>query len=129
MSWSGCSATSGSRLFISMRMAASCAQPWQLSWAPRGARTGSWVMGPSWRGANGGDKEAGGLLGSAAVQRVSMVGISGSGKSTLGRELTRILGLPHLELDSVFHQAGWVSLSDEERSEEHTSELQSLRHL
>jgi adenylate kinase family enzyme len=54
------------------------------------------------------------LLGSAAVQRVSMVGISGSGKSTLGRELTRILGLPHLELDSVFHQAGWVSLSDEE---------------
>jgi adenylate kinase family enzyme len=54
------------------------------------------------------------LLGSAAVQRISMVGISGSGKSTLGRELARILGLPHLELDSVFHQAGWVSLSDEE---------------
>jgi adenylate kinase family enzyme len=48
------------------------------------------------------------------VQRVSLVGISGSGKSTLGRELTRILGLPHTELDSVFHQADWVSLPDEE---------------
>lgn len=54
------------------------------------------------------------MLGSAPVQRISMVGISGSGKSTLGRELTRILGLPHTELDSVFHQAGWVQLSDEE---------------
>src|SRR5580698_3276253 len=40
MSWSGCSATSGSRLFISIRMAASCGQPLQLRSVPRGARTG-----------------------------------------------------------------------------------------
>src|SRR5215470_12528145 len=40
MSWSGCSATSGSRLFMSIRMAASCGQPRQLSVVPRGARTG-----------------------------------------------------------------------------------------
>jgi adenylate kinase family enzyme len=43
-----------------------------------------------------------------------MIGISGSGKSTLARELARVLGLPHTELDSVYHQAGWVSLTDEE---------------
>src|ERR1700730_2528290 len=34
----GCSATSGSRLFISMRKAASCAQPLHESVIPRGAR-------------------------------------------------------------------------------------------
>src|SRR6266516_268380 len=40
MSWSGCSATSGSRLFMSIRMAASCGQPRQVSAVPWGARTG-----------------------------------------------------------------------------------------
>src|SRR6266516_612515 len=40
ISSSGCSATSGSRLFMSIRMAASCGQPLQLSPVPRGARTG-----------------------------------------------------------------------------------------
>src|ERR1700721_2076004 len=40
MSGSGCAATSGSRLFISIRMAASCGQPLQLRSVPRGARTG-----------------------------------------------------------------------------------------
>src|SRR3990170_1706394 len=38
MSSSGFSATSGSRLFISMRRTASCGQPRQLSVFPRGAR-------------------------------------------------------------------------------------------
>src|SRR5439155_4681964 len=36
---SGFSATSGSKLFISIRSAASCSQPLQLSLVPRGART------------------------------------------------------------------------------------------
>src|SRR5665648_1073195 len=40
MSSSGASATSGSRLFMSMRRAASCCQPLQLIAVPRGARTG-----------------------------------------------------------------------------------------
>src|SRR5215467_16045993 len=40
MSWSGCSATSGSRLFMSMRMAASCGQSRHDKAVPRGARTG-----------------------------------------------------------------------------------------
>src|SRR5260370_31820004 len=39
MSWPGCSATSGSRLFMSIRMAASCGHPLHVSVAPRGART------------------------------------------------------------------------------------------
>src|ERR1051325_5314705 len=38
MSCSGCSATSGSRLFMSMRSAASCCHPRQESSSPRGAR-------------------------------------------------------------------------------------------
>src|ERR1700761_7005196 len=58
MSWSGCSATSGSRLFMSMRMAASWAQPLQLSWEPCGAWTGPGlvVMSPSWQGCDGRDR-------------------------------------------------------------------------
>jgi adenylate kinase family enzyme len=44
------------------------------------------------------------------VQRVSVVGTSGSGKSTLARELARRLGASWLELDSVYHQAGWTPL-------------------
>jgi adenylate kinase family enzyme len=50
------------------------------------------------------------VLWSAFVQRVSVVGNSGSGKSTLARELAATLGVPHLELDSVFHQPRWEPL-------------------
>src|SRR3990172_11775838 len=39
MSSSGFSATSGSRLFMSMRSAASCGEPRELKVVPRGART------------------------------------------------------------------------------------------
>src|SRR6478752_5173759 len=45
MSWSGCSATSGSRLFISIRSAASWTHPLQLRVVPCGARmTGGVVV-------------------------------------------------------------------------------------
>lgn len=59
----------------------------------------------------------GGVLGSAFVRRVSVVGNSGSGKSTLARKLAAILGVPHLELDSVFHQPGWKPLPVDEFKE------------
>jgi adenylate kinase family enzyme len=48
------------------------------------------------------------------VQRVSVIGTSGAGKSTLAFSLARELGAPVCELDSVFHQAGWVPLPAEE---------------
>jgi adenylate kinase family enzyme len=48
------------------------------------------------------------------MQRVSVVGNSGSGKTTIAAELARLIGAPHLELDSVFHQPGWVPLPEPE---------------
>lgn len=47
------------------------------------------------------------------VQRISVVGNSGSGKTTLARELAAALGIPHLELDAIFHQPGWEPLEHE----------------
>jgi ABC-type glutathione transport system ATPase component len=44
------------------------------------------------------------------VRRVSVVGNSGAGKSTLARTLAGALDAEFRELDSVFHQAGWVPL-------------------
>src|SRR3954451_3473791 len=75
-------------------------------------------MSPSWRCGNPGDKEARPLLGSAPVsvsmRRVSVVGTSGAGKSTLGKALAVRIGGDFLELDSVYHQPGWVPLPREE---------------
>jgi adenylate kinase family enzyme len=48
------------------------------------------------------------------VRRVSVVGTSGAGKSTLAAALARVLDAEFLELDSVFHQPGWVPLPREE---------------
>jgi adenylate kinase family enzyme len=42
--------------------------------------------------------------------RVSVVGNSGSGKSTLARALATQLGVPHVELDAIFHQPRWRPL-------------------
>ncbi len=47
------------------------------------------------------------------VLRISVVGTSGSGKSTLARALADRLGVPHIELDSIYHQAGWQPLPAE----------------
>jgi adenylate kinase family enzyme len=43
-----------------------------------------------------------------------MVGISGSGKTTLGRRLAGFLGVPFIELDSIFHLPEWRDLPREE---------------
>jgi adenylate kinase family enzyme len=50
------------------------------------------------------------LVPSLPVLRVSVVGNSGSGKSTLARALAGRLGVPHIELDAIFHQPGWRPL-------------------
>ncbi|WP_238010092.1 shikimate kinase [Dactylosporangium sp. AC04546] len=44
------------------------------------------------------------------MRRVSVVGNSGSGKTTVGRALATALGVPFVELDSIFHQPGWQPL-------------------
>src|SRR5580693_7212946 len=56
---------------------------------------------------------------SASVQlptdsrRIVVRGTSGSGKTTLARTVAAARGIPHVELDGIFHQAGWTPLDDE----------------
>lgn len=44
------------------------------------------------------------------MQRVAVVGSSGSGKTTVASAIAAALSIPHLELDSVFHQPNWREL-------------------
>jgi adenylate kinase family enzyme len=44
------------------------------------------------------------------VHRVVIIGNSGSGKTTLADEVAERLGVPHVELDAHYHQAGWTPL-------------------
>lgn len=37
-----------------------------------------------------------------------VVGVSGSGKTTVARRISVRTGLPHIELDALFHGPGWV---------------------
>ncbi len=48
------------------------------------------------------------------MQRISVVGNSGSGKTTVAEAIAGALGVPHLELDAVFHQPDWQPLDTEE---------------
>jgi adenylate kinase family enzyme len=48
------------------------------------------------------------------MRRVSIIGNSGSGKSTLGAALAARLGVEFLEVDSVYHQAGWQPLPEDQ---------------
>lgn len=48
------------------------------------------------------------------TQRIVVHGCSGSGKSTLARRLGAALELPVIELDALFHRAGWEATPDEE---------------
>lgn len=46
------------------------------------------------------------------MRRISVVGSSASGKTTIAGIVSQVLGVPHLELDSVFHRPGWQPLDD-----------------
>lgn len=48
------------------------------------------------------------------MQRVVVVGVSGSGKTTFARELADRTGAPHVELDSLWHDAGWTTPTPED---------------
>jgi adenylate kinase family enzyme len=50
----------------------------------------------------------------ASKRRISVVGTSGSGKSSLADRISRQLGVPHIELDAIHHQAGWTPMPEEE---------------
>jgi adenylate kinase family enzyme len=47
------------------------------------------------------------------MQRVSVVGTSGSGKSTFAAHLAARLGVPHVELDALHWQPGWIEVNPE----------------
>jgi len=48
------------------------------------------------------------------MRRVSVIGSAGSGKTTVARRLASRLGVPSLELDSVFHLPEWTPRPDPE---------------
>jgi adenylate kinase family enzyme len=48
------------------------------------------------------------------VRRVNVKGTSGSGKSTFAEALARRLGVPHVELDALFHGPNWSEPPPEE---------------
>jgi len=48
------------------------------------------------------------------ARRIVVRGTSGSGKTTLARAISASLGIPHVELDGIFHQRGWTPLPDAE---------------
>ena len=48
------------------------------------------------------------------VDRVCIIGSSGAGKTTLARVIAGGVGLEHIELDAIFHQANWMPLPEEE---------------
>jgi len=48
------------------------------------------------------------------ARRFAVVGNAGAGKSTMAAALAERLGVPHIELDAIFHQPGWTELPVEE---------------
>jgi adenylate kinase family enzyme len=48
------------------------------------------------------------------VPKIVVVGTSGSGKTTVARELAHRHGVPHVELDALFHGPNWAETPAEE---------------
>lgn len=48
------------------------------------------------------------------MRRVVVIGTSGSGKTTLACDLARRLGVPHVEIDALYHRPNWTHVDDDE---------------
>lgn len=46
--------------------------------------------------------------------KINIIGTSGSGKSTLCQQLSLLLNVPSIELDSLYWLANWQGSSDDE---------------
>jgi adenylate kinase family enzyme len=42
------------------------------------------------------------------VRRIWVIGVSGAGKTTVAAQLSARLGIPHTELDGMYHGPGWA---------------------
>lgn len=51
------------------------------------------------------------------LRRVSVVGTTGSGKTFFARSLANVLGCPHIELDGLHWEPGWIEIPDEQMRE------------
>jgi adenylate kinase family enzyme len=60
-----------------------------------------------------------------SVRRVHLLGSPGSGKTTVGIRTAKALNLPFVDLDDIYHQAGWQPMPDED----FRAELARLRSL
>ncbi len=61
------------------------------------------------------------------MNRVSIIGTTGSGKSTLAVQLARTLAVPCTDLDALYWQPDWTSLSPEQFQSQVTEAMQADR--
>ncbi|MEO0936347.1 MAG: AAA family ATPase [Cyanobacteria bacterium J06641_2] len=50
-------------------------------------------------------------MSNSSSQRICVIGTSGTGKTTLARQVAQKLNIPHFELDSLFWEPNWVTVS------------------
>ena len=60
------------------------------------------------------------------LARISVAGDSGSGKTTVSRAIAARLGLPHIELDDLFHGPNWSAPPKQEFRRRVTETLDAL---
>lgn len=61
------------------------------------------------------------------MQRIYIFGSSGSGKTTLAKSLANKFNLQRIELDSIYHQAGWQPLPVSDFRAQVQAEISNLR--